>query len=33
MPLEMQGRSSDGYPMDWLSLSLYHALAMLWATF
>src|SRR5438477_8784070 len=33
MPLEMQGRSSDGYPMDWLSLSLYHALGMLWATF
>ena len=33
MALEMQGRSSDGYAMDWLSLSLYHALAMLWATF
>jgi uncharacterized membrane protein YraQ (UPF0718 family) len=33
MPLEMQGRSGDGYPMDWLWLSLYHALAMLWATF
>src|SRR5438132_5570299 len=33
MMLEMQGRSSDGYPMDWLRLSLYHALAMLWATF
>src|SRR6266550_4654438 len=33
MTLEMQGRSSDGYAMDWLSLSLYHALAMLWATF
>jgi uncharacterized membrane protein YraQ (UPF0718 family) len=33
MPLEMQGRSSDGYAMDWLWLDLYHALAMLWATF
>src|SRR5256886_1242324 len=33
MPLEMQGRSSDGYAMHWLSLGLYHALAMLWATF
>ena len=33
MPLEMQGRSSDGYAMDWLWLGLYHALAMLWATF
>src|SRR5438128_10607766 len=33
MTLEMQGRSSDGYAMDWLWLSLYHALAMLWATF
>src|SRR5947207_14610627 len=30
MPLEMQGRSSDGYAMHWLSLGLYHALAMLW---
>ena len=29
----MQVRSSDGYAMDWLWLSLYHALAMLWATF
>src|SRR5437588_7718225 len=33
MMLEMQVRSSDGYAMDWLWLSLYHALAMLWATF
>src|SRR5436309_7355399 len=33
MMLEMQARSSDGHAMDWLSLSLYHALAMLWATF
>ena len=33
MPLEMQGRSSDGYAMHWLWLGLYHALAMLWATF
>src|SRR5205085_11411123 len=33
MPLEMQGRSSDGYAMHWLSLGLYPALAMLWATF
>src|SRR6266581_4460362 len=33
MMLEMQARSSDGYAMDWLWLSLYHALAMLWATF
>jgi uncharacterized membrane protein YraQ (UPF0718 family) len=35
MALEMQGRSSDGYAMDWLWLwlGLYHALAMLWATF
>ena len=33
MPLEMQGRSSHGYAMHWLSLGLYHALAMLWATF
>src|SRR2546421_9752173 len=33
MPLEMQGRSSDGYAMHWLSLDLHHALAMLWATF
>jgi uncharacterized membrane protein YraQ (UPF0718 family) len=33
MMLEMQARSSDGYVMDWLWLSLYHALAMLWATF
>jgi len=33
MALEMQGRSSDGCAMDWLRLSLYHALAMLWATF
>src|SRR5438477_9855544 len=31
MPLEMQGRSSDGYAMHWLSLGLYPALAMLWA--
>src|SRR5207237_709120 len=31
--LEMQARSSDGYAMDWLWPSLYHALAMLWATF
>src|SRR6266566_4851905 len=33
MTLEMQGQSSDRYTMDWLWLSLYHALAMLWATF
>src|SRR5438552_10279850 len=33
MALEMQGRSTDGYAMDWLWLGLYHALAMLWATF
>src|SRR5947208_12594729 len=33
MMLEMQARSSDGHAMDWLSLSLYHALAMLWTTF
>src|SRR5947209_2962384 len=33
MMLEMQARSSDGYAMDWLWLSLYHALAMLWTTF
>src|SRR5882724_1311483 len=33
MMLEMQARSSDDYAMDWLWLSLYHALAMLWATF
>src|SRR6266513_5513188 len=33
MMLEMQARSSDGYAMDWLWSSLYHALAMLWATF
>ena len=33
MMLEMQARSSDGYAMDWLWPSLYHALAMLWATF
>jgi len=33
MMLEMQARSSDGDAMDWLWLSLYHALAMLWATF
>src|SRR5882757_8842937 len=33
MTLEMQGRSSDGYAMDWLWPGLYHALAMLWATF
>src|SRR5947207_5129241 len=33
MMLEMQARSSDGHAMDWLWLSLYHALAMLWATF
>src|SRR5437660_9694120 len=33
MALETQGRSSDGYAMDWLWLSLYHALAMLCATF
>src|SRR5512133_2093993 len=33
MALEMQGRTSDGYAMDWLWLGLYHALAMLWATF
>src|SRR5438552_13331617 len=33
MPLEMQGRSSHGYAMHWLSLGLYHALATLWATF
>src|SRR5438105_11045506 len=33
MMLEMQARSSDGYAMNWLWLSLYHALAMLWATF
>ena len=29
----MQARSSDGCAMSWLWLSLYHALAMLWATF
>jgi uncharacterized protein len=29
----MQARSSDRCTMDWLWLSLYHALAMLWATF
>jgi uncharacterized membrane protein YraQ (UPF0718 family) len=33
MMLEMQARSNDGYAMDSLWLSLYHALAMLWATF
>jgi uncharacterized protein len=33
MMLEMQAWSGDGYAMDWLWLSLYHALAMLWATF
>src|SRR6476659_7005369 len=33
MALEMQGRSGDRCTMDWLWLSLYHALAMLWATF
>jgi uncharacterized membrane protein YraQ (UPF0718 family) len=33
MALEMQGRSSDGYAMDWFWLGLSHALAMLWATF
>jgi uncharacterized membrane protein YraQ (UPF0718 family) len=33
MMLEMQARSSDGDAMDWLWLSLYHALAMLWVTF
>src|SRR6185312_12555496 len=33
MPLEMQWRSSDRCTMDWLWMSLYHALAMLWATF
>ena len=33
MALEMQGRSSDGCAMDWLWLSMYHGLAMLWATF
>src|SRR5437016_7145266 len=33
MMLEMQARSSDGYAMDWLWPGLYHALAMLWATF
>src|SRR5947208_4730121 len=33
MMLEMQARRSDGYAMDWLWPSLYHALAMLWATF
>jgi uncharacterized protein len=33
MMLEMQARSSDGCAMDWLWPSLYHALAMLWATF
>ena len=29
----MQARSSDGCAMSWLWLGLYHALAMLWATF
>jgi len=33
MPLEMQGRSGARCTMDWLWLGLYHALAMLWATF
>src|SRR5256885_5118921 len=33
MTLEMQARSSERCIMDWLWLSLYHALAMLWATF
>jgi uncharacterized protein len=33
MMLEMQAQSSDVYAMNWLWLSLYHALAMLWATF
>src|SRR2546428_1057399 len=33
MTLEMQARSSERCTMDWLWLSLYHALAMLWATF
>src|SRR5436190_5362976 len=33
MVLERQARSSDGHAMAWLWRSLYHALAMLWATF
>ncbi|PYL47842.1 MAG: hypothetical protein DMF40_06895 [Verrucomicrobia bacterium] len=34
MELEMQAQNSDrGGEMDWLWLSFYHALAMLWATF
>src|SRR5881275_3727378 len=34
MELEMQAQDSDrGGEMDWLGLSFYHALAMLWATF
>src|SRR5438309_9076448 len=33
MMLEMQAWSGDGCAMDWLWLSLYHGLAMLWATF
>src|SRR5204862_3261478 len=33
MMLEMQAWSGDGCAMDWLWLSMYHGLAMLWATF
>src|SRR5205809_2796370 len=33
MVWEMQGGSSDGHAMDWRWLGLYHALAVLWATF
>src|SRR5438105_5887182 len=33
MMLEMQAWNGDGCAMDWLWLSMYHALAMLWATF
>src|SRR5204862_8000298 len=33
MMLEMQAWSGDGCAMDWLWLSFYRALAMLWATF
>src|SRR6476646_899973 len=33
MLLEMQGRSSDGYAMDWLWMGLYHWLAIVLAMF
>src|SRR5438046_2071356 len=33
MMLEMQAWSGDGCAMDWLWLSMYHGLAMWWATF